>query len=360
MSASQEKLRFGICGLGFMGRTYFHHLCNHPRASVVAVCDRDPQLRAGDWAQATGNIGPRAGQRVDLGGATAYSDPQELIGDPDVDVVAVTLPTPLHAPVTEQALAAGRHVLCEKPMARDLEGCDRMIWAAEQAGRTLMIAQCVRFWPQYEAIKRLVDEGRLGPLRFAKLKRVTSPPLYSSQNWLMDGRQSGGALLDLHVHDTDFAHHLLGMPESIFARGTRGPSGEIDHVLATYSYADGRYALIEGGWAHHHAPWPFEMAISVFGERGAAQWSSQRGPEVLLYAGADEVQRIDCADEAGWMHELDYFIDRVVAGQPVERCLPASSRTSVALALLEKQAIESGGAVRVSPTATDCSDASRR
>jgi predicted dehydrogenase len=329
-----------------MGRTYFGHLAKHARARVVAVCDRDPQRRAGNWSDAVGNIGPRGGERADLAGIACCAEVGELVADPNVDVVAVTLPTPLHAPVTEQALAAGKHVICEKPMAGNLADCERMIEAAQRAGRTLMIAQCVRFWPQYETIKRLVDERRIGAVRFARLQRVGSPPTYSSGNWLMDGSQSGGGLLDMHVHDVDFAHHLLGVPNTVYARTVRGPSGEADHVFAAFGYADGRVAWIEGGWTYH-APWPFEMAVTVQGQRGTLDWSSLRGAHVLLYAGGSEVERIACGDGNGWTVELDYFIDCILAGKPVQRCLPASSRTSIALALLERQSAERGSVVQV-------------
>ena len=207
-----------------------------------------------------------------------------------------------------------------------------------------MVAQCIRFWPQYELIKRMVDEGRVGRVRFAKLKRICAPPTYSSGNWLMDGGQSGGALFDLHVHDIDFAHHLLGVPETVHARGCRGPSGGIDHVFASYGYADGRLAWLEGGWTYH-APWPFEMAIVVDGEGGTLEWSSSRGSDVLLYADGAEPERSECEEGTGWTRELDYFVGCVREGRPVERCLPASSRTSIALALAEKQAIETGASV---------------
>jgi 1,5-anhydro-D-fructose reductase (1,5-anhydro-D-mannitol-forming) len=342
--ASGQPLRIGICGLGFMGRQYFAHLRDHAHARVTAVCDQDAKRRVGDWSDSVGNINARAGQRVDLAGINAHAHWNELIADESVDAVAITLPTPTHADVTERALAAGKHVVCEKPMALTLADCDRMIAAARQSGRTLMVAQCIRFWPQYEEIKRRVDAGEIGSVRFASLKRLASPPGYSQGGWLMDGTKSGGALLDLHVHDVDFAQHLLGLPAKLTARGSRGPSGAIDHVISTYAYDDGRYALLEGGWVFH-APWPFDMAITVVGAAGTLDWSMRRGPEVLHYRGGDEPEKIVLGDETGWMRELDYFTACVRAGQPVARCLPESSRASIALALLERASVEGGGKV---------------
>jgi predicted dehydrogenase len=148
------------------------------------------------------------------------------------------------------------------------------------------------------------------------------------------------------VHDIDFAHHLLGLPARLTAQGCRGPSGGIDHVVATYDYPDGRYALLEGGWLFH-APWPFEMAISVVGETGTLDWSMRRGPEVYVYHGGSEVEKITVSAETGWPRELDYFIACVREGLRPERCLPVSSRASIALALLERASIEGGTGIDV-------------
>jgi predicted dehydrogenase len=344
MKAS-ELLRFGICGLGFMGRTHFRYLRENPRAQVVAVCDKNPDVRSGCW-RATGNLDACATEHVDLHGVAQYAQPDELIADPRVDVVAVTLPTPMHAEITVRALEAGKHVLCEKPMAATLEECDRMIAAARSSGRTLMVAQCIRFWPQYEMIKALVEAGRIGAVRFAKLARLSCPPTYSVGNWLLIGAASGGALLDLHVHDVDFALDLLGVPATIHAVGCRGLSGRIDHSFATYRYPDGRYALLEVSWVYH-APWPFEMAITVCGESGTLAWSSRAGTDVLLYAGGREAERIACGGENGWKRELEYYVDCVQAGRPVARCLPESSRTSISLFLAEQRSIGRGEPIAV-------------
>jgi len=332
-----------------MGRSHFARLREHPRAEIVAVCDTDAARRAGDWNDELGNLElvKAAGGRVSLEGINAHATSDELIADSNVEAVLIALPTPLHADVAIAAMRAGKHVLCEKPMALRPEDCDRMISAAQAGGRSLMIAQCIRFWPQYELIKQYVDEGRIGPVKFAALRRLGCPPTYSAGNWLLDGTLSGGALLDLHVHDIDFAQHLLGLPRSVYARGTTGPSGGIDHVVATYSYADGRYAVIEGGWALA-APFEFDMEIAVHGEKGTLGWAMSRGGDVLHFAAGTQAKSIPCDGDA-LQREQDYFIDCVQASKPLTRCTPESCRTSVALAWLERQSIDSDSVVLTSP-----------
>ncbi len=343
-----SKLRFGICGLGFMGQGHLVRVRVHPDAELVAVCDRDADRRAGKWGTGLGNLD--YGDGIDgppvPPTARKYADWQELTADPDIDAVLIALPTALHADVTVAALETGKHVLCEKPMGVRAADCDRMIQAQEASSRTLMIAQCIRFWPHYELIQRYIAEGRIGKVRFAALRRDSSPPDYSADNWLMDAAQSGGGFLDLHVHDVDYAQHVFGLPAEIVARGSIGPTKNVDHLVATWSYEDGRYVTLEGGWAFT-PPFKFDMGITVVGEFGTLDWQLSRGEEVLLYAGGAEPERIACEGDA-LANELDYFIQCVRAGRPVERCLPTSTRTSVCLAWLEARAVESGKLVRVS------------
>lgn len=339
-----STLRFGICGLGFMGREHLRRLHDHPRARVIAVCDADSARCAGNWG-GPGNLdyGKGLDGKTLLEGVRTYEMPQELIADADVDVVLVALPTVLHTSVTIAAVEAGKHVLVEKPMALNVADCNRMISAAETANRVLMVAQCIRFWPQYVKIKELLAAGNIGAPRAVHLRRLGSPPSHSANNWMLRGPESGGAFLDLHVHDVDFAHHLLGLPDGVYARGRHGVSGEVDHIVATYSYADGRYAVIEGGWLSASG-WPFEMSILVQGERGVLEWSLGRGPEVILYRTAGEPERITCAGDA-LQNQVDYFVDCVLGGQPVAQCAPRSTRHSVALAWLEHRSIEIGKVV---------------
>ncbi len=341
------KLRFGICGLGCMGRGHFARLYQNPRAQITAVCDANEARRCGDWNDELGNIDlvRTRGGRAPLGGMAQYGTPAELIADPNVDAVLITLPTVFHADVAVQALEAGKHVLCEKPMALRPADCDRMIRAAEKAGRCLMVAQCLRFWPQYTLIKELVDGGRLGRVRHVALRRVGSPPTYSAGNWLLKAEQSGGALLDLHVHDIDFAHYLLGVPATIYARGAVGLSGGIDHIVSLYSYEDGRFAVLEGGW--WRAPTcPFDMEIMVQGEEGTLHWQSSAGPDVHLHRAGAATEVLTAGGDA-LAAEQEYFLDAVLNNRSVERCSPQSTRTSVVLAWLERRSAESGIVVRV-------------
>jgi predicted dehydrogenase len=359
MSAAEQPMRWGIVGIGLMGRGYFRILSENPHARVAAVCDTDPARLEPTWYGAV-NRGSSTGTDSDsvlrMGGAglkdttsdlpRAFANWRALVKDPNIDAVAITAPTAIHSEVAVAALRAGKHVLCEKPMALTVEQCDAMLAAEAASGRTLMIDQCVRFFPQYEVIKRYVDEGRIGKVRYAGLWRLGAPPSHCKDNWMLDSRISGGALYDLHIHDVDFAQQLLGLPAQISARGCVGPSGGIDHVISTYHYADGRYASLEGGWSLH-APFPFDFAITVHGDTGTLTWTASKGLNVSYYRGQPEAQTLECRDEGGTRGVINYFIDCVRAGQPVARCTAEEARDSFALAVLEKRSIETGAPVDV-------------
>ena len=159
-----------------------------------------------------------------------------LDGVPEVDVVDICLPTDLHADFAVRALQMGKHVVCEKPMAISLAEADRMIEAARKSGRRLMIAHCIRFWPEYVELRRLVESGELGHLLSLSLTRYSPFPSWGSDNWLADERRAGGAALDLHIHDTDFAAYLMGRAPDEMAslrqrRRTRGEPRLDPHAL---------------------------------------------------------------------------------------------------------------------------------
>ena len=155
-------LRFGVIGLGFMGRTHLATLALHPQAQVVAVHDVLPERLAGPLAPGGGNIAV-GGRSWDESVVRRCASLDELLGDEAIDAVVVATPSDLHAELSCRALSAGKHVLCEKPMALTLEDCDRMLAAARAAGRVLMIGHCIRFWGEYAAATAVGRTGRCAP-----------------------------------------------------------------------------------------------------------------------------------------------------------------------------------------------------
>ena len=206
-SSVAGKVNVGVVGLGFMGVTHLKAYQQLRGARLVAVCDpvRQPvngQLGAG------GNIGDGAPVQLNMKQVKAYRNLEDLLADPHVDLVDICVPTQLHAPTALAALKAGRHVLCEKPLARTATIAREIVQAAGQAKGFFMPAMCMRFWPGWAWIKDLIAQKTYGQVLAARFRRVSEPPGWGRENYFK-GAQSGGALLDLHIHDTDFVQFLL-------------------------------------------------------------------------------------------------------------------------------------------------------
>jgi predicted dehydrogenase len=209
-------LRVGIVGIGFMGMTHYRAYQKVRGAKVAAVCSRDKKKLAGDWRGIKGNFGP-PGEQMDLQGIQAYEQWEDLLADPQIDLIDNCLPPALHAQVTIAALKAGKHVLVEKPMALASAEAERMVAAAKQSGKHLMIAQVLPFFPEYAFALKAIRSGKYGKLLGGHFKRIISEPSWLKDFW--DPKLVGGPLVDLHIHDAHFIRLACGMPTSLFSSG---------------------------------------------------------------------------------------------------------------------------------------------
>jgi len=332
--------RIGIIGLGFMGRMHIGAYGKVPGARLVAIADQDAKRARGDFSGGWGNIAGSA-DALDMTGITGTTDFQALIRHPDVDVVDICVPTPAHEALAVAALEAGKHVLCEKPLALDSVSAARIAQAAARATGMFMPAMCMRFWPQWQWLKQAVDEGRYGRVMGATFRRVASMP----PGWFSNGQMSGGALLDLHVHDTDFVFHLFGKPDAVFSRGYSKTSGRTDHIVTEYLYDRGP-ALVsaEGSWCMANG-FSFTMRYTVNFEQATADFDINREHQLILSQDGTSEQ-IDLAGD-GYEAEIAYFLDCVGTGhRPV---LVTADQAVAGLRILEaeQRSIESGSIERV-------------
>ena len=317
-----KQARIGIVGLGFMGTTHWGVYKGLKNARIVAVADVDAKKRAGDVSAVVGNIGGGDNSKpLDMAGVKAYDDAFALIADAEVDIVDVCVPTPYHADIACAALAAGKHVFCEKPLCRDAAQLKRIVAAAKRAKGFFNVGLCVRAWPEYRHAWEYYRSGKAGKMRSATFKRV-SPSVDGNawKNWFMDGKMSGGALLDLHVHDADQVNCFFGLPKSVCAAGARGivSKGGFDHVVATYDYGDGTLVSAEGGWAAAKGT-PFEMSFTIVCEKATLKLDAS-GYHIYPVKGKALAPKLNAkAGPTGWHQELAYFVDCVVKGVPPER-----------------------------------------
>lgn len=237
-------MNIGIIGVGFMGMVHYLSYEKLPDARVVALCDQSPERLAGDWTGIRGNFGP-PGEQMDLSGIATYRSAAELIASPEVDVVDICLPPSAHAQVAVQALAAGKHVFCEKPMAMSVADCNDMLAAAEDNSRQLLIGHVLPFFPEYAWALEEVRSGRHGRLLGGEFRRVISDPQWMAGYWEAD--KVGGPMLDLHIHDAHFVRLMFGEPMQVTTRGSlRENLPEHWHTLIEFD-TPGLTAQVTGG-----------------------------------------------------------------------------------------------------------------
>lgn len=297
-------VRVGIIGFGFMGQTHWRCYSKlQDRARVVAVADENVGRAKGDISGTWGNIGDGAHQ-VDFSTIATTTNWRELIAMSDVDAVDICVPTPFHLEIVEAALGAGKHVLCEKPMARTLADAETMARAAATSRAFLMPAMCMRFWPEWAWLKETIDSGRYGRVLSASfLRQATMPP-----GWFKNGAWSGGGLMDLHIHDSDFICYLFGKPRAVSSRGYVLKSGEIDHVNTQYYYDHVPLVVADGGWVFAE-PYPFRMRYTVnFEQDATADFEIGREGPLILHEGG-KANPIKCEAIDGWTGEIRYFVD---------------------------------------------------
>jgi len=339
-------LKVGIVGMGMMGGIHANQYAKLAGVELAAVADVLPE-RLESKNMVTGNIS-EGEQTLDLSRVSRYSDASELIAKADVDIVDVCLPTDLHADYTVEALNAGRHVLCEKPMALSLADADRMIEAARNAQRTLMIAQCIRFWPEYEFLRDTVRSGKLGKLLSLFLTRIGALPTWSARSWFSDPARSGGPLYDLHIHDVDYVNYLLGVPDRVQASARKSEAtGTYDVVHAQFMYDDGPQVHLYGGWSVSQIP--FRSSYDAWFENGFIRYDGQQEPALTVYDDEGHSQQPAYHKESGYFREIVYFTACVGKDLNVSRCSPDSARASLALveqeiaSIRSKQVVNGGG-----------------
>jgi predicted dehydrogenase len=242
-------LGFGFIGAGFAGGTHARALAGIPGARTVAI--------TAEPAEHARPVADDCGMRVEPSVAA-------LCAAADVDVVVVASPTYLHADHAVMAARTGKHVFCEKPLARTLEQARAIVRACDDAGVRLAVGHVVRYFPEYVRTHEIIAAGGLGRIGLATLTRG-SFSVATARPWYQDPERSGGVILDLMLHDLDVLRWWFGEPERVYGKRLTGRAGPLDYALATLRWRDGPIVHVEASWAEHDG---FRTAFEVRGERG--------------------------------------------------------------------------------------------
>ena len=326
-------MRVGIVGAGSMGRAHAAGW-RAAGAELVGVVSR------------TGVTARALAQAHD---ARAFVDLGALMAE--VDVVDLCVPSDLHHPMTLRAAAAGKHVVCEKPIALSLADAGEMIDACERAGVRLFVAHVLRFFPQYRAAAEAVRAGHLGRLGVMRFKRVSTPPRPGQASWFTDEARSGGMICDLMVHDFDYALALAGPVARVFARSVRTthPGSPRDYALVTLGFDSGAMALVEGGWAY--PPGVFRTGFDLAGSDGLIEWDSEDTESIRSYLlptepgrAADVGLPLTVMAEDPYTTEIKHVHDALVHDRPFA-VSPQEATAALRIGLAARASLRSGRSV---------------
>jgi predicted dehydrogenase len=338
---SNRKVNVAVVGLGFMGVTHIKSYQQIPGARLVAVCDAVRLPVNGVLGSAGGNIGDQ--NAVNLGrDIKAYRDFDELLADPEVELIDLCVPTPLHAPQAIAALRAGKHVICEKPLARNPAIAREIVQAAKRAKGFFMPAMCMRFWPGWAWLKELAAKKTYGKILAARFRRVSAPPGWSRSTYFK-GSDSGGALLDLHIHDTDFVQFLFGRPKSVYSTGLSRFTGAVDHVVTQYQVDGGAKVYAEGSWLLMQG---FNMGYTVMFERATADFDLARGADALRLDEEGKPSRVvKLKGPDGYSGELRHIIQAIQTGKPPTIVTAQDGLSAVEICAAEEKSVKTGRVV---------------
>lgn len=333
-------LRVGVVGVGVMGTTH------------IAAWAKTPAQFAGCYALDRVRAEVVAGQY----GGKVYHDLDELIAD--VDVVDICTPSCFHHDMVLQAAAAGKQILCEKPLALSVADGREMVEACERAGVNLLVGHVVRFFPEYAQAKGIVERGEIGNVAVVRLTRASYQPMVMPDNWFLDPARSGGMMLDLMIHDFDYARWIAGDVESVFARSVRSrrPEAPGDYAIAILRHKHGAISNVEGGWAY--PPPLFRTALEIAGDDGLIEHPA--GSSMPLSIHLQESGPVKTSEvavprspvaESPYETEIKHFYDVLVGNVPTPRVTAADALEALKIALAARQSAQTGRPVRIEEVA---------
>jgi predicted dehydrogenase len=343
-------LNVGIVGIGFMGMIHYLAYKQVRGARVSAVVSRERRKLAGDWRGIQGNFGP-PGTQMDLRGVAGYLDWRQLIDDPAIDLVDICLPPAMHAEVALAALAAGKHVLCEKPIALSAPDAAKMVRAAEKARRQLLIGHVLPFMPEYAFAYEAITSGKFGKLLGGYFKRVISDPLWIKDFY--DPQKVGGPVVDLHIHDAHFIRLVCGMPSAVFSTGRmRGET--VEFIDTQFLYPGKRMAVAATSGVINQQGRSFTHAYEIYLERATLLFDAAvfggvgATPTPLTLLTSDgRVKRPKLKAVDAFALELREAVRAAVENRPSPLLSGALARDALAICQAETASVRTGRIVKV-------------
>jgi predicted dehydrogenase len=345
-------IRVGIAGIGFMGMIHYLAYQKGRGVKVAALCEQDAKRLAGDWRTIKGNFGPQ-GQMMDLTGIARYANLDDLLADPTLDMIDICLPPAAHAKTAIGALRAGKHVLCEKPIALNPADATLMVATAKRAGKLLSIGQVLVFFPEYRFAYEAIQSGKYGRLLGGHFKRIVADPAWMRDFY--DPLKCGGPMLDLHVHDAHFIRLICGMPEAVQTVGTM--RGEVVDRFTTQFLYDPPCTITATSGVIDQQGRPFTHAYEIYLEKATLFFEYAALPKVgdvvtpltvLLDNGKVLRPKLGSGDPVdSFTAELDEAVRSVRSNAPSPLLAGELARDAIILCQKQTESVRRGRPVKV-------------
>ncbi len=328
-------LNYGIIGFGGLGKSHFfgyEKIRNRVDVCLKALCDVRKEMFE---TSTETNISDKQ-KDLDLKDYNIYYDAEEMLEKEKLDFVLVVVPTYLHEEISVMAMKKGVHVFCEKPMSLTVEACSNMIETAKQNNVRLMIGHCLRFGAPYVKAKQIIDSKEYGEVVRADFYRLSGQPVWGFENWFMDSDKSGGAALDLHIHDADYILYSLGKPKSVRSQATHC-AAKFDSIVTSYEYDD-KVVTATGEWG---SPRGYRFSAGFFIKMEKATLELKAG-ELTLYKEGENVEKINIDGDSGYVNEVVEFAESIINNKESEINPASASLEAVSLVLKEKESALTG------------------
>jgi predicted dehydrogenase len=332
-----DRIRVGVVGLGYWGPNLARNFDRLPGAELAWICDASAEARE-RWAR-------------ELQGPRAAADIDELLSDPALDAIAVATHVPTHAELAERVLAAGKHCFVEKPLAQSVAEAERVVEAAEQSGRVLMVGHLLEYHPGLEKLRELVDQGELGDVRYIYSNRLNLGKLRADEN----------ALWSLGAHDVSVVLRLAGEePYECRAVGESYMRDGVEDVVFCYlRFPSGLAAHLHLSWLDPHK----ERRFTVVGSKRMATFDDmalERKVEIYdkgfdedfssygeYIARSGDIHSPHVSNEEPLRIECRHFVECIRDGQPPRSDGESGLRVVRVLEALQRSLEESSRAATV-------------
>lgn len=307
-------LKVGLVGVGGISDTHIPEWEAMEETELCALCDIRPK------------------QMEKYPDKHHYTDFNRMLENERLDIIDICLPTFLHADFAVKALERGINVICEKPVSLKAEDAARVYGTAEKSNVKFMVAQVLRFWPEYELVKKFYDEGTYGKLLSGSMERLGCYPKWSWGGWYLDEKRSGLVPFDLHIHDLDFLVYTFGAPEKFTSFRAKRP--DQDYLNVVYEY-DGFFVTAQASW--YASPYPFQMKFRFQFENAVVALEDgkftvyERNGKIFDCAGRSEEKSavIDLPENDAYANEIRYFTDCVLHNKPADKVKPEQLKTVI-------------------------------